>query len=372
MNNNNHLGIFIYKNRDGGVEKMLVNLAKGCDKQGIKVDLLVSYPDAPFLSDLPPGIQLIEIGDQYLRTLPLLRNYLRKERPDTLLTGKPSDDRIMLRAKKIAFSDTRCFSGTGTAVSRQLDEMHNTIRKRIKLYRKKRHYQKVDGIIATSKWVAHDIAKISGIPEHKINIIGNPIFNPDEITLLANKPVDHPSLFTDNTPVILSVGRLSFEKDFKTLIHAFSHVKKNIAAKLLILGEGPEREALQALARKLGLENDVILPGFCDNPLRYMAKAHVFALTSLWEGFGNVLVEAMATGTPIVSTDCPGGPREILKNGLLGHLVPVGDAQQMAAAILSMLNKPTPKETLITASQDYSIDKISRRYIEILGLKTPA
>lgn len=369
--NQQHLGIFIYKNRDGGVEKMLTNLALGCQQLGINVDLIVSDSNGPFIRSLPTAIRIIDIGmGSTKQSTRKLANYLQQEKPDVLLTGKPSDDRIILHARKIARSNTRCFFCTGTAVSRQINERNfNPLRKKLKLLRKKFCYRSADGIIATSYWVANDIAAISGLPIDSIEVIGNPLFTP-EMATKALQPVDHPTFLPDQYPIIVSAGRLSHEKDFSTLLHAIKLVREDRPARLFILGDGPEKDKLINLAQELNIEQAVFFPGFIENPLAYFAKAHVFVLSSLWEGFGNVLVEAMAVGTSVVTTDCPGGPRDILQQGRYGKLVPVGDSPNMARALLETLDKPMPCELLVDAAKEYSIEKISRHYIKTMGLTT--
>lgn len=363
------LAIFIYKNRDGGVEKMLANLALGSQQLGVNVDMIVSDRQGPFIRTLPPSVRIIEIGAGSVKySIQQLAAYLRQEKPDVLLTGKPSDDKIILQARKTAHSTARCFVGTGTAVSRQINERHfNPLRKKIKLLRKKYTYRAADGIIATSRWVAKDIATIADLPLDRISVIGNPLYTP-EMAVLGQQAVNHPAFLSGQFPIIVSAGRLSHEKDFATLLHAFKLVCENRPARLFILGDGPDKTQLVNLTQNLDIEQAVFFPGFVENPLAYFAKANVFVLSSLWEGFGNVLVEALAVGTSIVATDCPGGPRDILQQGRYGKLVPVGDSKRMAQAILDTLDEPLPRDQLIEAARAYSIDNISQRYLEILGL----
>jgi glycosyltransferase involved in cell wall biosynthesis len=169
-------------------------------------------------------------------------------------------------------------------------------------------------------------------------------------------------------PVILSAGRLVKEKDYETLIRAFAMVRKKRPARLAILGEGAERNSLLELTERLGIKEDVALLGFKTNPYVYMARATVFVLSSTVEGLPNVIVEAMAVGTPIVSTDCKSGPREILDDGKYGILVPVGDADALAKAIEKQLDEPTDKELLLKRSEDFSLEKVIDQFLEIAGL----
>jgi glycosyltransferase involved in cell wall biosynthesis len=165
--------------------------------------------------------------------------------------------------------------------------------------------------------------------------------------------------------VILGVGRLTPAKDFPTLLRAFARVRQVRAVRLVILGEGELRGTLEALVRDLGLEDSVSLPGFVQNPYAYMARAKLFVLSSAWEGFGSALVEAMACGLPVVSTDC-GGPSEILEGGMYGRLVPVGDPQALAEAILTALVEPPQADLLRARAEDFSVEKIADQYLEVL------
>jgi glycosyltransferase involved in cell wall biosynthesis len=170
-------------------------------------------------------------------------------------------------------------------------------------------------------------------------------------------------------PVILAVGRLTKAKDYPTLFRAFSLVRQVRPAKLLVLGEGEERSNLERLAIELGIQNDVSMSGFVDNPFAFMAKASVFVLSSAWEGFGNVLVEALACGCPVVATDCPSGPREILDNGRYGRLVPVGDHEALAKAILETLDNPdfpADRQTRLQRAMEFSVDVAIDRYMKVL------
>jgi glycosyltransferase involved in cell wall biosynthesis len=198
-----------------------------------------------------------------------------------------------------------------------------------------------------------------------ITTIHNPI-NLERVTQLAREPAEHPWFEDADIPVVLGVGRLVPQKDFPTLMRAFALVRQQRPARLVILGQGRGRPELEALARSLGLEHDLWMPGIALNPYRYMARAAVFALSSAWEGFGNVLLESLACGRPIVSTDCPSGPAEILGNGRFGRLVPVGDAPAMASAILESLAGNHQPDRLRSRAAEFSIERTSQRYLELL------
>jgi glycosyltransferase involved in cell wall biosynthesis len=196
--------------------------------------------------------------------------------------------------------------------------------------------------------------------------IRNPIVAP-HLTSLADAPLDHPWLVPGAPPVILGVGRLSPQKDFATLIRAFRTVRARRPARLVILGEGEQRAELQALIAAEDLAADVALPGFEPNPLRYMRRAAMLALSSRHEGLPGALIEAMACGTPVVATDCPSGPAEVLENGRYGRLVPVGDADALANAIDATLDDPAPPAVAERAAA-FGVEAAVAAYLEVLSL----
>jgi glycosyltransferase involved in cell wall biosynthesis len=363
------LCIFIPSFGDGGVERMLVNLASGMAQQGVAVDFVVRQGGSPYLALLPEQARLVQLrASEGLWGLVAAARYLRRARPQVMLSGKGSDDRLSLRARRWTGIPTRCVFITGTSLSGRLKA-----RGRGRFYRwrtlraVRRLYAKADRIIAVSRGVAEDVASITHLTPDRIRVAPNPVVTP-ELERLAREPVDHPWLARKDTPVVLGVGGLRRQKDFETLLRAFAEVRREQRCRLIILGEGRRRERLEALSRALGIQGDVSLPGFQPNPYAYMAAADLFVLSSRWEGFGSVLVEALALGLPAVSTDCPTGPREILEDGRFGRLVPVADPPAMAQAILETLAKPPPPETLRAAARRYTLAASSEAYLAALGL----
>ena len=221
-------------------------------------------------------------------------------------------------------------------------------------------YPCAESIITISDGVARDLSDIIDMDEAWMRTIYNPAFDLG-IREKCYKPVGHEWLNDDDKTVVIGVGSLKPQKDFSTLLKAI-HQIENDSIHLIILGKGDLMENLVQQANELGIYDRISFPGFVDNPYAYMAKADVFALSSAWEGFGNVIVEAMACETPIVCTDCPGGPAEILDNGTYGSLVPVGDDVAMAKAIQEMLDHPTNPELLVSRAHDFRIKKIVDQY----------
>jgi glycosyltransferase involved in cell wall biosynthesis len=204
-----------------------------------------------------------------------------------------------------------------------------------------------------------------------VTTIYSPVVGPD-IARRAAEPVDHAWVNDTRVPLVLGAGRLSLQKDFPTLIRAFSRVRADRAAHLVILGEGHQRARLEKLVYELGLDADVSLPGRVDNPFAWMSRAAVFVLSSAWEGLPGVLIEALACGCPVVSTDCPSGPREILEDGTIGPLVPVHDDRALAAAILSVLAAPPDRAKLIARSECFRIDDGVEAYLRVLAAQVAA
>ena len=217
-----------------------------------------------------------------------------------------------------------------------------------------------------SEGVASDLRIQVPRAASKVTTIYNPIVSP-ELTEQAAAPVEHPWFSDGGDPVILAAGRLVNEKDFPTLLRAFAEVARSRAARLVILGQGVERESLLALADRLGVSDRFDLPGFDVNPFRYMSRASVFVLSSRYEGFPNVLAQAMACGAPVVSTDCRSGPSEMLEGGRWGRLVPVGDWRAMARAIEETLDDPMPAEELKARASVYSVEASVERYLEVIS-----
>jgi glycosyltransferase involved in cell wall biosynthesis len=351
----------------GGSDRMLVNLCRGLVDLGQRPDFLVNKAQGPYVSLLPPQVRLVELGTRHHLSLLLpLALYLRRERPAVLLSAMRSE-REALRGRRLAAVPTRIFVRIETTPS-QRDSQRNLLRRWRSRWRMRMLYPRADGLVAVSRGVAEDVAMLAPIAREKIHVIPNPVVTP-EFGALAASPVGHPWFATRGAPVILGAGGMRRSKDFPTLIRAFARVREKRPVRLVILGEGRQRRKLQVLAASLGIGHEVSFPGFVVNPYAYMARASLFVLSSAWEGSPNVLVEALAVGTPVVATDCRSGPREILQDGRYGPLVPVGDAGAMAGAITRTLDAPLPAETLKVAAEPYRLHMSCRRYLEAFGIE---
>lgn len=306
-----------------------------------------------------------------LKYLPSLARFLRRYRPDALISAAPNCNLAAVWANRLAGGHAKVLISERTAPSKLLTKTRNW---RIRFLPPLMHrtYQQADVIVAVSKALGDDLAAIARIPRRRIVTIYNPVVGEDLATL-TREPIDHPWFARGAPPVILSAGRLSAQKDFPTLIRAFAALRATHEARLVILGgvaEDDKTEARQqelvALAESLGVAADLCLLGFVANPYAYMARSRLFVLSSAWEGFGNVLVEAMACGCPVVSTDCPHGPGEILDGGRYGRLVPVGHAAAMASAIAAELERRPDRAMLRRRSEDFTVGHSVEGYLDAL------
>lgn len=360
------IAVLLSYSGDGGVERMMNHLVAGLLAAGRDVDLLVLKTRGGHFAAVPAGARVIRLGTGHaLLALPALVRYLRRERPPALLAAKDRGGRAALRARRLAGVSTRIVLRVGNTLSRSLSR-HGAFRRRLRLAPIRRLYPRADAVIAVSRGVADDIVALAGLDPERVHVAPNPVITPEFHRRARARP-SHRWLGSEGPPVILGVGRLTPQKDFATLIRAFARLPAHgIDARLLILGEGPRRRELEALVSDLGIADRVELPGFADDAPGCMAAADLFVLSSRWEGSPNALTEALALGTPVVSTDCPSGPREILQGGDVAPLVPVGDVDALARAMAGTLQHPPAAATLRAAVDDYDRDRSTARYLEIL------
>jgi glycosyltransferase involved in cell wall biosynthesis len=361
------LALFVDSLGQGGIGKVRTHLANEFARRGVQVDLLTARLDSPYQAQIDPKVRIVQVGTSHaLHAVPFLAYYLWRSRPDALLASRIRVDAAALRARALSRAPTRIYVTVDTNLSRQLASLKEK-KRRSQLRQMRRHYPRNDGVIAVSQGVAQDFVAIMQWRGTGPAVIPNPIVT-DDLCSLAEAPVPHPWLAPDQVPVILGAGRLEPQKDFPTCLRAFAQVREQRPCRLIILGEGALRSELEALAAHLGVARDVAMPGFVSNPYAYMSRARQFVLSSAWEGLGNVLVEALALGVPVASTDCPSGPREILRDGRFGPLVPVGDADALAEAMLKTLDHPLAPELLKSAARDYTAESSAGRYLEAMGL----
>ena len=347
----------------GGAERVMLDLAGAFTALGRSVELVVASRGGAYLAGIPEGVRVVDLRRARVATaLVPLALYLRRQRPRALLSTLEHANVAALLARRFA-PGVRVVVREANTVSASL--IRDGALSAPLLWAMRRTYPGADAAIAVSSGVARALIDTLGVPEERVAVIRNPVLTPRVKEGGAHAP-EHPWFAPGAPPVVLGVGRLTPQKRFDTLFQAFATVRKRTPCRLVILGEGELRGELERLAEGLGIAGDVDLPGFVDNPFGYMARAGAFVLSSAYEGLPNVLIQALSFGTPVVSTDCPSGPDEILDGGRLGALVPVGDAAAMADAIVTALarsrSEPPPEW-----SERYRQDVVARRYLEVLG-----
>jgi glycosyltransferase involved in cell wall biosynthesis len=357
----NHLG-------GGGGERAILYLARGFAEKGFNVDFVLSSAKSPHLWRIPDSVKIVDLQAQGLfASLQALIGYLRQEQPQTLLSALHYPNEVAIWAKYLSGVPTRVVVCEQNTLSRKAQNETKWSKRLTPLF-VRWLYPWADGIVAVSRGVFDDLLQVTKLPPERLRIIYNPAVT-SNINQQASEPVDHPWLAADAPPVILGVGKLEAQKDFPNLIRAFARVRAQRPVRLIVLGWGPQKEALQNLAWELGVAADVDFPGYVDNPYAYMTRSAAFVLSSAWEGLPFVLVEAMAVGTPVVSTDCPSGPQEILNGGKYGWLTPVGDSKALAMAIEQVLDgqvKSIPFHWL----EQFTLENIVQQYLHVLGFGT--
>jgi glycosyltransferase involved in cell wall biosynthesis len=324
-----------------------------------------------------PVLLARKIAPEILR-LRSLQRYIENHRPDVILSALTYANLIAIWAQRQSRSRAPVVVSERIALSTYCAAPSNFRKWRWRYLPEvvRLAYREAAAVATVSSDVANDLETAIGLDRDLLTTIHNPVVD-DSLRERAQQPLQHtwfaPGVATPGVatpggavPVILAVGRLTEQKDFATLLHAFAAVRTVRAARLVILGEGRLREELQTLARSLGVQADVDMPGFVENPFQYMARASVLVLSSHYEGLPGVLIQALACACPVVSTDCPGGSREILADGAYGALVAVGDAQEMAQAILRELSNPTPRDLLLRRAEDFSVERGVSNYLALL------
>lgn len=356
------IALFVPSFSGGGAERAAVYIANHLTQLGEQIHFVAANAEGPFREELSNEVPLFDFQSARIsRALPHLIRYLRNEQPDVMLSFQTRANILAIIARKISGSDTKLIVREGNTASASLRDSQ-LIQNKILYWLIPRLYPQADEVVAISQGVADDLAAI--LPPRDIHVIYNPAVRAD-IQQWTSEPVEHPFFHADAPPVILSVGRLTAQKDHQTLIKAFRELRKQIDARLMILGEGDQRQYLEMLIAQNDLGEVVSLPGFVSNPYAYMAKSAVFVLSSLWEGFGIVLAEALACGVPVIATDCPSGPAEILEGGKFGKLVPMGDIEALAKAMLSVTQNPPDKLLGIERAKQFSVDIGAQKYLEL-------
>ena len=386
----------------GGAEKVILNLASGFTKLGHPVDILVCKMEGVLCNRIPAGVNLVPLEASSpnlgflcamradpaafraiagmftkrkpFRFIPPIAAHLKVGRPAVLVSALPKSNINAVLAKYYSGTPTRVVVGAHINMSTQDTECYSSGKSKLRYMRPllQRCYRRADAVVAVSEGVAKDIAKYLGLHRAHITAIYNPI-ETREIEALSHEPLKHRWFREETVPIVLGVGRFVDQKDFPLLLRAFARLRQNRPARLVLLGgdessaeQREHKQQLISLASQLGVQEDLDMPGFKINPYPFLRKASVFVLSSRYEGFGNVLVEALLCGCPVVSTNCPSGPAEILADGRYGMLVPVGDEHSLAEAIGETLDNPRDMAALRARGEEFSIENAVERYCKVL------
>ncbi len=364
---------FLQNLETGGAERSTVRLANALNMNIFDVSFLLCKRKGPLLQNLSKDIKIVDLKKNHV-SLSLFKviRYFKSEKPDIVVSVLDHVNIISIlaglfckRKPKIIITERSTFSRVSTYSA---TKFRNKLISRFLLpYLAKVFYKKADLIVCVSKGVADDIVQIIGNLS-TIKVIYNPVIG-NNFSEFAEEKIENFNVKIKSLPIIIAVGRLTKAKDYPTLLKAFSLVLKETPANLLIVGEGEERQRIEKLIEELDIMENVVLLGFQKNPIKYMVKSDVFVLSSMLEGFPNVLVEAMACGIPVISTDCQSGPNEIIENGKNGLLVLVSDEKKIAESIIELLKNPELRSKFSEEgkkrAQYFSIDKSVKEFENI-------
>lgn len=359
------IAIVLHDLRGGGAERACLRLARGMVASGRQVELVLVRREGAYLSDIPPGVGLTVLDKPRVsQSIGTLARHFYRTRPRAVLSALTHMNLATIAATRLSGCGARLVVSERNQISAKAREARDAWQRAV--YRAvPLAYRAADRVVAVSGGVAADLAEFGRLPGGKIRVIHNPVFDPD-IEALAQAPLGHPFFEAGGPPIIVAAGRLHSQKGFDVLLRAFAMARAQIDCRLVILGEGPERARLSAQAEQSGLGYDIDMPGFCANPFALMARAGAFVLSSRWEGFPNALVEAMACGAPVIATDCPSGPHEILQGGRIAPLVPVDDADALARALIATLTARPDTAASRVRAQGFSVAAAARQYLDAL------
>ncbi|WP_305967484.1 glycosyltransferase [Marinobacter salsuginis] len=349
--------------RLGGAEKLHVNLADVWAGIDVSVVFVLRCEEGELLDNLPPSTEVVGLDACRVRNVlwPLV-NFLKETKPEAIIAAMWPLTVIAPLAALVAGYKGRVIISEHSPLSVAYGR-HGRLHRLFMRASQRLCYPLADVRIAVSTGIADDLARLSGLSREKFTVIHNP-------AALGKVDVNAPcpeQISGRPGPIILTVGTLKSVKRHDLLIEAFSRLPASLEATLCILGEGQMREQLEGQIDRLGLQGRVLLPGFAVDPGPWYAHSDLFVLSSDYEGFGNVIVEAMEHGLPVVSTDCPVGPTEILAAGQYGALVPVGDAHALSQAILAALTEKGDQAALKLRAEDFSLQRIAHKYLDVIS-----
>ena len=364
------LAIFLPDLGGGGAERVSVNLANAFSARGYAVDLLLLRKQGELLGSVSDAVRVVSLDRQRFRqAMRPLSQYLASERPDAILACMWPLTLLAIWARLLTRSTARLVVAEHTTWS-QCDLPPS--RRWLARASMRMFFRSADAVVAVSHGAADDLADFAHLGRNRVSVIYNPVVDDSLQERDIQRPTEPVEWCHGGHRRLLAVGSLKKVKDYDTLLRAFARLVIDHDAKLLILGEGSQREGLQALAESLRISDRLFMPGYVADPTPYYRHAHLHVLSSRIEGLPTVLIEALAAGTPIVSTDCRSGPREILDNGRFGRLVPVGDPDALAQAMAGALDDPVDRVALKERAGEFSIARAVDQYESLLLFPGPA
>lgn len=347
--------------RGGGAERVALTLIREFVGRGYEVDLVLVRAEGALIKLVPPEATLVVLGaSRFLAAIIPLARYLRERRPHAVQVRMWPLTVIAVLARALARSKARLVLSDHAPLSRHYSRSPRTLR--LLKWSVRAFYPRAEARILVSAGAAEDLSRLTGLPRDAFTVVYNPLARVERPAPSA----DVEALWKGSDGRIISVGSLTAIKNHALLLDAFVRLRRLRRARLLIVGAGEELSALRAQAAREGVADDVVFAGFQPDPSALIASADLFVLSSEFEGFGNVLVEAMWLGVKVVSTDCPTGPREILAGGEFGRLVPCGDAQALAEAMDAALREPKMPDRLKRRAEALSGPATMERYLELM------
>lgn len=341
----------------GGAENALVRLANHWHDQGRKVTIIVNALRGPVIDKVLPGVEIVALGSRFTALAwPRLGLLLRRRRPAFLATALLGPNVAGLWAARLWSPRTAVACLVRNHTTREIAG-RDRLRRALFPPLLRAAYRRADGVGCVAGEVAQDIIAYAALAPERVMTTLNPVPSPEAE---PDRGAEAPAGWPTPGPVILAMGRMVGQKDYPTLLRAFARLEG--APRLLILGEGPLRAELEALCLSLGIAGRVHMPGFRNRPEAFLARADLFVLSSRFEGFPNVIAEALALGRTVVATDAPGGGGEILGSGAFGYLVPVGDVAALARAMARALAEPVDPARARARAADFAIEAVARRY----------
>lgn len=355
------VSLYLISMEMGGVQRVALNLSSGLVEKGYEVDVVLVNAKGELLKELPDEVTVVDLDANRVATTVLsVRRYLQQRDPDVFYAMMSEINVISSIAHRLSQTDSRLVISEHNMLTNSISSVKDTGIVKLASF----VYPLADHAVAVSQGVYTDLIESTRLSPAKISQIYNPV-DIDQIRSEASESIDHPWLDSEEYNVIITAGRHVPQKKFDTLIQSFERLNDD-DARLIILGKGNETEALRQVADDLGVSDRVEFPGLVENPFQYISRADVFALSSEYEGFGMILVEALACGCPVVSTNCPSGPEEILEGGMYGPLVSVGSVEELSDGIESVLESPISSDRLQKRAEDFSVGTITSEYEEVL------